>query len=424
VIPWLFLAVSLWGAAFTAAALVKARRLRGLAFPYFMGAWLTDELALHHLAWQAPATLVFVAAGALEAAPGRVGLLVTALSWTGLLVAHLRARPAGRALAPALAELGLDLRAQPEVGWRDWWRPFRMRREGIVRVHDVPYRPRDPRDRPGRHLLDVVMPAEPDGGRRPPGGGERALRPALLQVHGGAWVIGDKRQQGLPLMHHLAARGWVCFAQNYRLCPRATFPDPIVDVKRALAWIREHAEEYGVDPGFVCITGGSAGGHLAALAALTAHDPAFQPGFEQADTSVAACVPFYGVYDFLDRHAVRGRQSMRPFLERYVLKCPPGTHREHWESASPLARVHAEAPPFFVLHGSHDSLVFVEEARLFVEALREKSRRPVLYAELPGAQHAFDLFHSLRSAHAVRAVAAFLEHVHLERRREVADGRL
>jgi acetyl esterase/lipase len=259
------------------------------------------------------------------------------------------------------------------------------------------------------------MPAESDG--------VDGLRPALLQVHGGAWVIGDKRQQGLPLMHHLAARGWVCFAQNYRLAPRASFPDPIVDVKRAIAWIREHAAEYGVDPDFVAITGGSAGGHLCALAALSANDPAFQPGFEEADTRVAACVPFYGVYDFLDRHGVRGRQSMTPFLERFLFKHSPAAAPELWESASPLARVHGDAPPFFVLHGSHDSLVFVEEARIFVERLREKSRRPVLYAELPGAQHAFDLFHSPRSAHAVRAVAAFLERVHAEHRRGGAgDG--
>ena len=75
--------------------------------------------------------------------------------------------------------------------------------------------------------------------------------PPLLQIHGGAWVIGDKREQGLPLMHHLAASGWVCFNANYRLSPRATLPDHLVDCKRALAWIREHADEYGVDPDFV-----------------------------------------------------------------------------------------------------------------------------------------------------------------------------
>jgi acetyl esterase/lipase len=215
----------------------------------------------------------------------------------------------------------------------------------------------------------------------------------------------------------MAERGWVCFAQNYRLAPRAPFPAQIVDVKRCLAWIKQHAEEYGGDPDFVCITGGSAGGHLAALAALTGTDPELQPGFEAADTRVAACVPFYGVYDFLDRHGVRGRQTMAPFLERWVLRCPPGQARAVWEAASPLARIHEDAPPFLVIHGTHDSLVFVEEARLFVQALREKSKAPVVYLEVPGAQHAFDTFHSVRSAAAIQAVEGFLEFVRARRSR-------
>ena len=71
-----------------------------------------------------------------------------------------------------------------------------------------------------------------------------------------------------------------------------------------------------------------------------------------------------------------------------------------------------DAPPFFVIHGSHDCMLFVEGARQFVRALREVSRRPVVYAELPGAQHAFDVFHSVRCAHAVNAVTRFLESIH------------
>ena len=122
--------------------------------------------------------------------------------------------------------------------------------------------------------------------------------PVLLQVPGGAWMVGSKRQQAYPLMSHLAELGWVCVAINYRLSPRSTWPDQIVDVKRALAWTKEHIAEYGGDPDWVAITGGSAGGHLSSLAALTPNDPQFQPGFEDADTSVRAAVPFYGLYDF------------------------------------------------------------------------------------------------------------------------------
>ena len=88
-------------------------------------------------------------------------------------------------------------------------------------------------------------------------------------------------------MAHLAERGWVCVTANYRLSPRATWPDQIVDVKRALAWTKANIANHGGDPGFVVITGGSAGGHLCALAALTVNVSEFQPGFEGADTSVA-----------------------------------------------------------------------------------------------------------------------------------------
>ncbi len=81
----------------------------------------------------------------------------------------------------------------------------------------------------------------------------------LVYIHGGAWVIGDKRQQGIPMMHELVQRGWVCVSINYRLSPRATWPAHIVDCKRAVAWVRQHIAEYGGDPGFIAVSGGSAG---------------------------------------------------------------------------------------------------------------------------------------------------------------------
>ena len=109
--------------------------------------------------------------------------------------------------------------------------------------------------------------------------------------------MGDKREQGLPMMHELARRGWVCVTVNYRLSPKATWPAHIVDCKRALAWVREHIAEYGGDPDFIAVSGGSAGGHLSALLALTPNEPEWQPGFEDLDASVDACLPFYGVYD-------------------------------------------------------------------------------------------------------------------------------
>ena len=221
-------------------------------------------------------------------------------------------------------------------------------------------------------------------------------------------MIGDKRQQALPLMTHLAARGWVCVAANYRLSPKATFPDHLVDLKLALRFIREHIADFGGDPRFVAVTGGSAGGHLAALVALTAGDRSLQPGFEDADTRVQACVPFYGVYDLANRFGHRHYDAFERFLGRVVLKRRFAEDPEAFRAASPVSRVHPDAPPFFVIHGTHDSLAPVEEARGFVAALREVSRAPVAYAELPGAQHAFEVFHSLRCRAAVHAVDRFL----------------
>ena len=205
----------------------------------------------------------------------------------------------------------------------------------------------------------------------------------------------------------------MCVAPNYRLSPRATWPDHIVDVKRALAWVKANIAEHGGDPDFVVITGGSAGGHLCALAALSSGVDAFQPGFEDADTSVAAAVPFYGVYDFTNRHGT-SRDDMTPFLEKRVFKSALVSDHERWDQASPISHVRADAPPFFVLHGTNDSLVPVEQARTFVDELRKESSSPVVYAELPLAQHAFDVFPSVRAHHTVHAVERFLAVVRSE----------
>ncbi|WP_102417870.1 alpha/beta hydrolase [Mycobacterium sp. 4858] len=238
-----------------------------------------------------------------------------------------------------------------------------------------------------------------------------AKAPVLLQVPGGAWMIGMRRPQAYPLMSHLAARGWVCVSIGYRVSPRHTWPDHIVDVKRALAWVKENIADYGGDPEFVAVTGGSAGGHLCALAALTPNDPSFQPGFEDADTSVAAAVPIYGRYDWFSTEG-EGRPEFISLLEKFVVKRGFSSHRDVYIDASPIRRLHADAPPFFVLHGRDDSLIPVGEAQEFIEELRAVSKSPVAYAELPSAQHAFDIFSSPRAHRSAEAVARFLSWVY------------
>ena len=236
-------------------------------------------------------------------------------------------------------------------------------------------------------------------------GGDRL--PAVIQVHGGGWILGSRSEQGIPLLNHLAANGWVGFNVDYRLSPRATLPEHVIDVKRAIAWVRENADDLGVDPERIAITGGSAGGHLTALAALTANDPALQPGFEDADTSVMAAVPFYGIYDLYDEAKVY-RHLHAWLFAKVVLKERAEDAPDLYRAVSPTHRVTRDAPPFLVFHGDDDTLVPVDDARTFVKRLEETSEQKVLYVEMPGAEHAFDIFPSLRTARVVECIERFL----------------
>ena len=119
-------------------------------------------------------------------------------------------------------------------------------------------------------------------------------RPVVIHLHGGGFVQGGKSRESVALLNQLADHGWLCVSANYRLRSAGAFPQSLVDTKRVIAWVRAHAGEQGADPDQIFLVGGSAGGHLAISAALTADDPRFQPGFEQADTRVAGAVSLYG----------------------------------------------------------------------------------------------------------------------------------
>ena len=331
-ISWAFLAVSLIGAVFTANAFVPVRRVPALFMPSFFGSWLTAELAVHHVLWQAVATLVFIELGALAGLPGWVGLMVTFGSWIGLGVLFGDGRRAKATFANALEDVERVRETKP-VPRKLVLLPFSKKRQGVRVTRNVVYR----RVAGTELKLDVVAPWEP---------GTR--RPAILQIHGGSWVMGDKREQGWPLLSHLAANGWVCFNVNYRLSPGATFPEHLIDLKASLVWIREHADKWGIDPEFIAVTGGSAGGHLAALMALTANDPEYQPGFEGADTSLQAAVPIYGVYDFTSRLGTNRLPFWYRRLEQKIMKAFRDEEPEKFRRASPIARIHADAPA--VLH--------------------------------------------------------------------------
>jgi acetyl esterase/lipase len=403
---WTLLWLALVGAAMTVTALVRATRLGWGNITWFLSGWLTSELAVFHVLVSVGVLFALgVLLGGLLIWPGPLALPIMLCSWAGLALAQWRARPTGRVLEQALQTgLGSNYRERIPAGrrallrdrvpLRELVRPFALRDPGVERLRDLPYH-----DGHRRQRLDIYRPA-----------GGCAGAPVLLQIHGGGWMMGNKHEQALPLVYHLAARGWVVVTPNYALSPKARFPDHLVDCKRALAWVRRNIGGYGGDADFVAVTGGSAGGHLAALVALTANDPRLQPGFEDVDTHVAAAVPFYGVYDFLDRHGHKGDGgAMVRWLERTVMPGPSAQDPAVWDLASPIALLRRDAPPFFVLHGTHDSLASVEDARYFAERLRAVSAQPVVYAELPGAQHAWDVFRSVRAMESVQAVTRFLE---------------
>lgn len=195
--------------------------------------------------------------------------------------------------------------------------------------------------------------------------------PVFIHFHAGGFTQGAKNSQALPLLYALASQGWLCISANYRLGRANAYPNALIDAKKIIHWVREHAKKYGADGDVIFVAGGSAGGQMALAAACTPNESQFQPGFESADTSVAAAIAFYGYYGW----------PLPPF--------PP------------------DAPPLFVLHGDLDTVVPVEDARAFIDKAWRESKNPVLYAELPGAHHNFDLFHSIRSEAVIDGVQAF-----------------
>jgi acetyl esterase/lipase len=186
--------------------------------------------------------------------------------------------------------------------------------------------------------------------------------PVLLHLHGGGFYSGNKAREARPLVRHLTSRrGFVCVSADYRLQPHVTLADQVADARAAIAWIRTHAAGYGAEPGMLFVTGSSAGANLAIRAVC------------EGETGIAGLICRYGYYGDL---APRG-----------------------------------DMPPMLVVHGEKDILASVSGARAFVERVRAVSSRPVIYAELPGAHHDFDMFESIRSAAVSEAVEQFTARV-------------
>ena len=378
-------------AALTANA-VRPLNVGWTGFPAFAAGWLTTELAPQLLLGSLTDTVV--AAARRRVTP--TGLALAAASAAGLGYVSWRAIGTTATFGEVLGEAAAALDPTPDheagseraerTSLRTLARPFAMAVRRVEVIRDVPYTKGGVKAR-----LDVYRPREvPDSWAT---GGERGGAPVLVQIHGGGWTTGSKEQQGLLLMNRMAARGWVCVAVNYRLAPKYRWPTQIDDVRNALAWVHDHIGEYGGDVGHLILTGGSAGGHLAALAALTSEAP------------IAGCVPFYGVYDMAgdDPYTVR----LRRFLRFRVF--PHDATTEDFRDASPIEHITPDAPDFLVVHGTNDTMVSVSQARAFVARLREVSNGSVTFVELRGAQHAFEFFGSIRAHATITAVQQWLE---------------
>lgn len=370
--------------------LTAPRRPRSLAHLGYRVAAAYNEVPFLFLYLLLASTIQTLAEGSFNSAADRVALSLGILVMAGLVLIVWRGARARPLVEQALEEgLGRDWRQEldPETASRLrngpplanvlFW-PFVLRPRNVERVANISYGPA------GRaHLLDLYRHAS-----RPEGA------PVLVYFHGGGYRSGRKSFEARALLFRLASQGWVTISANYRLRPDADFFDHLADAKRVIAWVREHGQEYGADISTLYLSGSSAGGHMSSIAALTQNDPRYQPGFEEADTSVTGVMSLYGWYG--GYYGMGGAGS----------------------EVGPLGHDSREAPPFFIAHGVNDSLATVETARRFVEHLREGSREPVVYAELPGAQHSFDLFHSLRFSAVVDGAEAFAAWV--DRRRQDA----
>jgi len=252
---------------------------------------------------------------------------------------------------------------------------------------------------------------------------------AFIYLHGSAWYFLDKDLGTRPLFKHLTAQGHVIIDVAYRLAPETDMMGMVNDVKRAIVWIKENAGTYGVNPNRIVVGGGSAGGHLALLAAYTANNPQFTPKeLEGKDFSVCAVISIYGpaelepMYFHTNQHLttreIPGRPkkvvqnqmpgwiikkmgkeyyrlgfdkgfvkagSFAPLLGGHPDECP-----ETYAFYSPVNYVNAHCPPTLLIHGEHDEFAPVKSTRILHTVL-VKEKIPAVIHILPKTDHAFDL---------------------------------
>ena len=210
-------------------------------------------------------------------------------------------------------------------------------------LFDVPYCAGDPVSQ----TMDVYF---PDAG---------GPWPALVYVHGGAWMHGDKAEAAM-FARTMTAQGYVVVSVNYRLYPTGRYPAMIEDVKCAIRSMRAHAGEYNLDPNRIGAIGVSAGGHLVSLIGTSDPSAGFDVG-EYLDQSsrVQAVIAMAPVMDLTRSFPHADIEAMRRV----------GFGEDNIVQASPITHVTPDDPPFLLIHGDRDELVPVEQSQLMYERL-------------------------------------------------------
>jgi acetyl esterase/lipase len=348
--PWGYLITVALVAICTGCAVAPLRRPPRAGRMMWMLGMVPNELPFVVFAYLAAATLVAALQHDLDTAIGLIGLALAILSTVALVVIVWRATRTRAIVAFAMRDaLRVDVPGSRLSMLHILLAPFVVTRRDVRRTADIPYG--DGRSR----LLDVHLPRH-----------RGVTGPVLVYFHGGGYRGGAKNREARPLVSRLASQGWLCVSASYALRP-APFSDSLADARAAVAWARTHARELGAESVQVFVAGSSAGGHLALCVALT-------------DPTTTGAVSLYGYY---------------------------GTAEDGQLDTSPLGLAGPEAPPLFVAHGDNDTYVPVEAAREFVTRVREVSANPVVYIELPGAQHSFDLFRSIRFERLIDGIGAF-----------------
>ncbi|KAI9488079.1 Alpha/Beta hydrolase protein [Zychaea mexicana] len=240
------------------------------------------------------------------------------------------------------------------------------------------------------------------------------LRPVLVHIHGGAWRMGGK---GWLYPHEktlVTEENWLVVNIGYRLAPKNAYPTHLIDVKRALRYLKKCISAFGGDPNLIVLSGDSAGGHLAAMAAFTANDPQYQPGFEDADTTVKGVITINGALD------VQSDKSRGEYFSHKVAlkdKVDPEFLGKH----SPVdlvdkANQDGLLVPFLVITGSRDAIVDCSIGRRFKKnydlALGEKANTVAsqcTLVELPAAHHICHLSWSPRSIYVSRLIQVWCQ---------------